>query len=278
VPPSSATLSIAGETVTESNERRHSADRSASADENARIGVNDAHRAEENRLLHALPVEEYDLLLSELRPVRLDLKLVLIEPNEPITDVWFVRSGVASMLATEQNGGVIEVGTIGNEGFIGLPVLFMVDSMPYRVLIQIEGDGWRMSAAAFRRLVVERPALRHLCLRFAQYFSDLMAQSVACNRLHTVEERCARWVLMTHDRVHGDRFELTQEFLALMLGVRRAGVSVAMGVLQRAGILSYVRGRVVILDRAKLEEASCNCYGVTRDAQSRLFAEGPRIV
>jgi CRP-like cAMP-binding protein len=279
VPPSSATLAIAGNRVTESNERRGSADPFGRADnDNARLGLSEAHRAEQNRLLHSLPLEEYDLLLSELKPVRLDLKHVLVEPNVPITDVWFVRSGVASMLATEQDGGAIEVGTIGNEGFVGLPILFMVDSMPYRVLIQIEGDAWRMSAAAFRRLVDERPALRHLCLRFAQYFSDQMAQSVACNRLHTVEERCARWILMTHDRVHGDRFELTQEFLALMLGVRRAGVSVAMGVLQRAGILSYVRGRVVILDRAKLEEAACNCYGITRDAQSRLVVEGPRIV
>jgi CRP-like cAMP-binding protein len=202
------------------------------------------------------------------------LREVLVEPGRPITDIYFVRNGVASMLATEQEGGDIEVGTIGNEGFVGLPVLLGATSVPNRIIIQIEGDASRMPADAFRRIVDERPEVRRLLLRYAQHFSDLLSQSVACNRLHTLEERCARWLLMTHDRVHGDAFDLTHEFLAIMLGVRRAGVTVAMGVLQAAGILRYTRGRVTVLDRSRLEEASCGCYGITRSTYERLLGGG----
>lgn len=238
-----------------------------------REGLTSAYEGELNRLLRALPIDEYDRLLAELRPVRLPLKELLIESNAPITHVWFVREGVASMIAHDQSGGLVEVGTIGREGFVGLPLLNGVDRMPYEVLIQIEGDAWRMSAETFQRTIDERPVVRRRCSRFAQYFSDQMAQSVACNRLHTVDERCARWILMTHDRVDGDQFELTQEFLAMMLGVRRAGVSVAMGVLQRSNVLTYVRGRVTIVDRDALEKEACDCYRITSDAQKRLFSE-----
>ena len=233
-----------------------------------------AHETEQNCLLHRLPLEEYERLLPELTPERLGLKQALIEPDTPIRDVYFVRAGVCSMIATEQDGGDIEVGTVGSEGFVGLPVLHGADSMPYRVLVQIEGDAWRLSAAVFARAVDERPAVRRLLLRYAQYFTDQISQSVACNRLHTVEERCARWLLMTHDRVYDDSFELTHEFLALMLGVRRAGVTVAMGVLQAAGIVRYTRGRIAVLDRPRLEEASCGCCHITRTAQERLLGRG----
>jgi CRP-like cAMP-binding protein len=230
-----------------------------------------AHGAEQNRLLRALPAEEYARLLLHLTPVRLDFKQVLVEPDVPIGDIYFVREGVGSMIAVEQDGEPIEVGTIGPEGFVGLPVLLSTDAMPYRVFMQVEGHGWRLAADAFRQIVDERPAVRHLLLRYAQYFTTQVSQSVACNRLHTLDERCARWLLMTHDRVEGDRFELTQEFLSYMLGVRRAGVTVAMGTLQAAKILHYARGRIEILDRARLEEASCGCYHITRTALQRLL-------
>jgi CRP-like cAMP-binding protein len=236
-----------------------------------REGLIAAHASESNRLLRALPLDEFEALLPQLTSVRLGLKQVLAEPREPIGDVYFIRSGVASMIAEEQEGGSIEVATIGPEGFVGVPVLLGSDTTPYRMFIQIEGDGWRMSADAFRQQVDERPLFRKLLLRYTSYFTEQLAQGVACNRLHTVEERCARWLLMTHDRVHGDTFELTHEFLALMLGVRRAGVTVAMGVLQSAGIVRYARGRVIVLDRARLEEASCGCYHITGDALGRLY-------
>jgi CRP-like cAMP-binding protein len=234
-------------------------------------GFATAHAAEQNRLLAVLPLEEYARLLPRLTPVRLGLKQVLIEPDTPIRDVYFPREGVCSMLAVEQEGDPVEVGTIGNDGFIGIPVLHATDRMPYRVFVQIEGHGWRLAADEFARVVDERPAVRHLLLRYAQYYSDQLSQSVACNRLHTLDERCARWLLMTHDRVEGDRFELTHEFLSLMLGVRRAGVTVAMGTLQSAGIVRYTRGRVEVLDRARLEEASCGCYHITRSSLARLL-------
>ena len=226
---------------------------------------------EPNRLLAALPPDEYAGLLPQLSPVRLRLRDVLVEPEQPLEHVYFVREGVGSMLAVEQEGGQVEVGTIGREGFVGLPLLHDADTSAYRVIVQVEGDAWRMGAGAFRRALDERPELRRRCLRYAQHFADQMAQSVACNRLHTLEERCARWLLMTHDRVHGDVFELTHEFLATMLGVRRAGVTVAMGTLQHAGLVTYTRGRVTILDRAALEASACGCYAITRASYDRLL-------
>ena len=236
-----------------------------------RDGAAAAHAEEPNRLLRALAPDDYEWLLPQLTPMRLRLRDVLVEPQRPITHVYFVREGVGSMLAVEQEGGEVEVGTIGREGFVGLPLLLDAETSSYRVIVQVEGDAWRLGADAFRRLLDERPHLRRRCLRYAQYFADQMAQSVACNRLHTLEERCARWLLMTHDRVHGDVFELTHEFLATMLGVRRAGVTVAMGTLQGAGLVTYSRGRVSILDRALLEGAACDCYGVTRASYDRLL-------
>jgi len=241
-----------------------------------RAAVATAHADEANALLRALPVDEYEFLLPRLRPVGLRFRQVLIEPGVPITDVYFPRSGALSMIATEQEGGEVEVGTVGKEGMSGLPLLHQTDRMPFRVFVQIDGDAWRLSAEAFQGLIEERPALRRVCLRYAQYFMEQIAQSVACNRLHTLEERCARWLLMTHDRLEEREFELTHEFLALMLGVRRAGVSVAMGALQEAGSIRYTRGRIAVLDRPRLEEASCGCYRITRAAHCRLLGEPPR--
>lgn len=236
-----------------------------------REGAGEAYKAEPNRLLRSLPLEEYERLLPMLTPMRLCLKHVLVEPEVPIADVYFMRDGVASMIATQQEGGDIEVGTIGCEGFVGLPILFGAELATNQVIVQVAGDAWRMRADDFRRVVDERPQVRHPFLLFAQYFFDQLSQGVACNRLHTLEERCARWLLMTHDRVHGENFELTQEFLGVMLGVRRAGVSVAMGLFQSAAIVRYSRGRVEVLDREGLERASCDCYRITRSALDRLL-------
>ena len=234
-------------------------------------GAAAAHESEQNRLLHALPPDDYAWLLPHLSPVRLPLKEVLIEPDVPIPYVWFVRDGVCSIIASKHEGGEVEVGTVGFEGLIGLPILFEDDTLPNRVIVQVEGDAWRISAADFEHAINTRPAIRKTCLRFAAYFTSQLSQSVACNRVHTLEERCARWLLMTHDRVHQTEFELTQEFLSLMLGVRRAGVSVAMGALQSAGVIRYSRGRISVLDRARLEEASCDCYRITQATLNRLF-------
>jgi CRP-like cAMP-binding protein len=236
-----------------------------------RAGLEAAHGDEQNSLLSALPIDEYGYIVPQLSSERMLIKQTLIEPNAEIEDVYFPRIGVCSMLAEQRDGGRIEVGTIGPEGFIGIPVLLGGRSMPHRIIVQVEGDAWRMHAGVFRRLVDERRAVRHLLLRYTQYFTNQLSQSVACNRLHTLEERCARWILMTHDRVQGDLFEMTQEFLSMMLGVHRPAVSVAMGILQNAGIVRYARGRVNVLDRPRLEEAACDCYAITRREQERLL-------
>jgi CRP-like cAMP-binding protein len=231
-----------------------------------------AHAAEPNHILAGLSLADYARVLPQLVPKSLRFKQVLYEPNEPISQIYFVRDGVVSIIATEEGENAIEVGLIGREGFAGLPVLYGLDSLPYRVLIQIEGDAWRLSTSSFRAILAESPALEKLCLRYAQYFTIQVSQSVACNRLHTVEERCARWLLMTADRVDGEAFDITHEFMAIMLGVRRAGVTVAMATLQSAGIVQHGRGRVRILDRAALEAASCGCYRVTRDTWDKVAA------
>jgi CRP-like cAMP-binding protein len=230
--------------------------------------------AESNRLLASLPSQAYALLLPQLTPVRLALRDVLVEANAPIEHVWFPREGACSVLAVEQVGGPVEAGAIGPEGFVGLPVLLAADAMPYRVIVQVAGSAWRLPAAAFRTLVDEWPVVRRTMLRYAQYYTDQVSQTAACNRLHTVDARCARWLLMTHDRVHHESYAITHEFLAMMLGVRRAGVTVAMGALQARGLVRYSRGRVEVLDRQGLARAACDCYRVTRDDYARLFGDG----
>lgn len=230
----------------------------------------DIREAEQNGLLRTLPPDELAHLAPLLAPVHVRSREVLFEPDDPIEAVYFPVAGILSVLATRQ-GGTVEVGTVGHEGFVGLPLLLGSDTMPMRVIGQVDGAAWRLPAGPFVQLVEERPAVRHHLLRYAQLNAEELAQSVACNRLHTLEARCARWLLMTHDRVADDVFSLTHEFLAMMLGVRRAGVTVAMGALQAAGTIRYARGRVSVLDRAGLEGASCPCYGVTRAARERLF-------
>ena len=235
-----------------------------------------AHAAERNLLLRALPLEEYVRLRVWLTPTRLRLGDVLAEPGAAIRSVYFVREGVCSVLAIglggDREGGSIEVGTIGSEGFVGLSVLHGIAVAAYRVQVQIAGDAWELPVDAFEQLVEERPAVRRLLLRYAQGYTDQVAQTAACNGLHAVEARCARWLLLTHDRVEGDQFDLTHELLAQMLGVRRAGVSVAMGALQAAGVVRYTRGQITVLDRAGLEAAACGCYRVTRLALDRPAA------
>lgn len=230
-----------------------------------------AQREERNLLLGALPAEDYAWLRESLEPVPIKARRPLIEPHQPLGHVHFIRRGVASIVATEAHGGLVEVGTVGNEGFVGLSVLYGTERTTYQVIAQVEGDAWRLPVDDFRRALDERPAVRALALRYAHYYTDQVSQLVACNRLHGVEQRCARWLLLTHDRLGEDQFALTHEFIAQMLGVRRAGVTVTMGALQERGALRLARGRLTILDRDLLEDAACECYRVTREAQARLY-------
>ena len=231
----------------------------------------DAQRAERNKLLRALPPEEYAWISSHLTPVSLKLRDVLAEANEPFRHVYFPETSVASMV-NRVGGGTVEVGTVGNEGMAGLSAFLDGGAAPSQTFAQIAGEAKRMPAGVFAVGADERPGLRRLINRYTQAFLTQVAQTAACNRAHEVQERCARWLLMTHDRVGGDTFTLTHEFLSFMLGVRRAGVTVAAGTLQKAGLIRYSRGKVTVLDRSGLEEASCECYGVVQEHYDRLLS------
>lgn len=214
-----------------------------------------------NRLLARLPDEELELLRPLLQHTPLPVSMTIHEASEPITQVYFVCSGVISMVA-DLHDGCVEIGTVGREGFAGLPIVLGADTLPSRAFVQVPGDALRMTADDLRRVMEESPAIRRLLLRYALALFDQAALTAACNRLHSLEERCARWLLMTHDRVDGDLLPLKQQFLAEMLGVHRPAVTVAAGALQRAGMIRYSRGKVRVVDRPALEAAACECYAI----------------
>ena len=223
----------------------------------------------ENALLSALPPGERERL--RLERVSSEIKDVVYESNGPISHVYFPLSGVYSLVVVMQDGLTVEAATVGNEGMVGMPVFLGADKSPHRAFCQIPAESLRTTADDFRAEVGRGGALDAVMRRYNQALVNQMAYSVACNRLHSVEERMCRWLLMSHDRVGEDRFPLTQEFLAQMLGVRRPSVTVTAGVLQKAGLIAYTRGQVIILDRGGLEESSCECYAVVRAEFERLL-------
>jgi len=224
-----------------------------------------------NNLLASLPSRELALLGPSLEHVRLEIRDVLFEAETPILHVYFPETAVVSLVSEFREGGTIEVGTAGCEGMAGLPVFLGEDRASVRAFIQIPGTALRMEADRFARLAGVPGPFHQMMLRYTLAFLTQVAQTAACNGAHLVDQRCARWLLMTHDRVEGDEMSLTHEFLAAMLGVRRAGVTLAMRSLQDAKLVSYTRGRVVITDRAGLERASCECYRTVRAHSERLL-------
>jgi CRP-like cAMP-binding protein len=229
-----------------------------------------------NRILDALDDVTRRRLLAELTEVELPLKKIVFDYDQPIEHVYFPTRGVVSILGAMDDGTPVEVATIGPEGFVGLPVFLGAESTPARALVQIPGRALRMDAKTFRELARE-PDLAQVLNRFTQALFTLLAQGAVCNRMHTLTERCARWLLLTADRV-GDEatFPLTQEFLAQMLGVRRASVSLAQGELQRRGLIEYSRGSITIRNRAGLEQESCECYRIITQEFERLLNSKPR--
>jgi CRP-like cAMP-binding protein len=224
-----------------------------------------------NRLLGLLPARDYERLRPHLHRVALENRQPLYTAGKPIDFVYFIESGVGSMVNTMANGEAAEVGTIGNEGVVGLPLVFGGDMAPISVYIQVPGAGLRMKAALFKSELARSASMRSVMLRYAHAFFNQVAQSAACNRFHSLDQRCCRWLLMTHDRTHSDQFLLTQEFLAMMLGVQRTGVSAAASALQKAGLIHYRRGNITILDRRGLERRSCECYRVSKAEFDRLL-------
>ena len=225
----------------------------------------------QNRLLATIPRAELAVLEPHLEPVQLRRRMVAYDPDRVITHVYFVEDGVISIVSLMTDGSAIETATIGKEGMIGLPVFHGVDAVPEQAFVQVPGHGYRMKAEAFRQVIGQCPTLQKLLHRCAVAIFTLAAQHSACNRMHSMEQRCARWLLTVHDRMSGDEFNLTQDFLSQMVGVRRATVSEVASELQKAGLISYTRGHIVILDRAGLERAACECYGIVRSTFARLL-------
>ena len=221
-------------------------------------GMDGAHI--HNEILLRLPHNECSVLFSELEYVKMRTHDVLHEAGQPITHGYFINGGLASVLNMMADGKSVEVGLAGKEGFIGLPLAVGLTTSPNRVVAQVAGSAFRIRASDFAQALRRCPQLERQLNRFTHAMAMQATQVAACNRVHEVEERLARWLLMSQDRLGGDRVPLTQEFLAHMLGTRRASVTVAAGILQKAGLIKYTRGEVNVESRAGLEHAACECY------------------
>jgi hypothetical protein len=224
-----------------------------------------------NRLLAALPPDVLQQLTPELETVSLRNKEVVQSIGQQAEHVYFPHSGMGSIVIHMKGGVNVEAATVGNEGTLGISYVLGDTLATEEMMIQLPGEASRLRIRVLRAEFDRDERLRTLLLRYSQLLMGQIAQGSGCNRVHPLEGRCARWLLSTHDRVAGDQFPLTQEFMALMLGVRRAGVSVAQNALQQDGLIQYTRGQVTILDRAGLEEVSCECYGVIRERFDRFF-------
>lgn len=223
------------------------------------------HTTSGNRLIAALPHEDRQHFLGSCERVELFLGDILCKVGEPIQYVYFPSSGVISLLAEVDDNSSVEVGMVGNEGMIGIPIMFGVDSSSLKLLVLGSGVAWRMDALSFRRELQLNLALKLKLNRYLYVITSQIAQTVACTRFHMVEARLSRWLLVMEDRMHSEKFQVTHEIIANMLGVRRVAVTNAAGSLQRKKLISYSRGDIMILDRSGLEAACCGCYRANRE-------------
>src|SRR5829696_6883466 len=254
-------------TDTELNPRDDESIVDVSADPQVRMAPEMLQR---NRLLAALPAEERLRLGSELRLVELGIREQIHDPGDPITEIYFPVNCVISIVAAVDDDVAVEVAMVGFEGMTGLPAFLGIAASPHRCFCQVPGQALRLDTVTLRRFLAGDGALHDLLHRYTQAVLAFLAQNIACNQLHSAEERTARWLAQTHDRVDSDSFQITQEFLAQMLGVRRATVSENARTLQRAGLIRYSRGRLTILDRAGLHAAACDCYLTIRREFDKL--------
>ena len=224
-----------------------------------------------NRILAALPAKEWEQIGPLCQPIELVNGRELIEGGEPFTHVYFPESGIISTVSVFESGEVAEIATTGREGMVSIAAILGADHALYRSIVQMPGSALMIDIQSFRRAQREFPAFKKALLAYSQAFLGQVMQSVACNGTHSVEERCARWLLMTQDRVGTGEFPITHQFLSQMLGVRRAGVSEVASLLQREGLIRYSRGRVTIEDREALEASACECYGIIRREFDRLL-------
>ncbi len=226
-----------------------------------------------NHLLGVLPESIRDQLLPCLEPVALPLGQALYESGGRLDHVYFPLDAIVSLLNVTENGATAEIAVVGNEGMLGIALFLGGETMPNRAVVQSAGQALRLKATLFKQECTRSVALQHLLLRYTAALLTQMAQTVVCNRFHTVDQQLCRWLLLSLDRLPSNELRMTQELIANMLGVRREGVTDAAGKLQDAGLIRYARGRITVLDRAGLEARVCECYEVVRKEFSRLLPD-----
>ncbi|HZI49208.1 MAG TPA: Crp/Fnr family transcriptional regulator [Pyrinomonadaceae bacterium] len=226
-----------------------------------------------NRILAALPPEQFGRLLKHLSIVRLERDEVLYITGDEIRYVYFPISGLTSLLSTTETGSTVAVAMVGNEGIIGLPVILKNRMIPYEVTVQTQTEAYRIKAADLQEEFDRGEALHELILRYLNVLIAEISQSALCHRFHTVEEALGRWLLMAQDRLNTESLNLTQEIISHALGVPRTGVTMAAGALQRAGLIRYSRGKIVIVDQARLEANSCECFRIIHDELSHFLTK-----
>jgi CRP-like cAMP-binding protein len=231
-----------------------------------------------NRLLLALPRPTYDRLLARFQAVELDRQQVLHNINRPISNVYFVEQGLVSLVKPMHDGRAMEIGAVGIEGMVGANTVLGIRNAVLDCIVHIPGSAKRLALEDLRAEMARSTALRDLMLRYAHFRISQLAQSAACNRLHTLEQRCCRWMLIAHDSAKSNSFAMTQEFLAMMLGVQRTGVTFATLSLQKAGLIRSRRGEVTIVNRRGLETLACECYASLRADLEELFVARPRVI
>ncbi len=227
-----------------------------------------------NHILLALSRADLDLLQPHLAPVSLQVRDVLVEPNKPIEHVYFIEQGISSVVAINPGDQRVEVSNIGREGMVGVPIIQHVDRTPHITFVQVAGSALRVSSDVLQRAMEASPTLRHLLLRYAYTSMLQTAHTALANGRYSVEQRLARWLVMSHDRVDSDDVALTHEFLALMLGVRRPGVTGALHVLEGNRMIKASRGQITVLDRQRLIQAAGGSYGVPEEEYTRLIRSG----
>lgn len=226
-----------------------------------------------NQLLAALTPEAYRDLQPNLEIVSLAFKQVLFQPQEPMPYVYFPTSSLVSLLTVMTDSTAIEIGVVGNEGMIGIPLFLGADRSTFRAIVQIPGEAVRLKAHIFKQAITQVKPLSLWLQRYINLLLIQISQTSACNSRHSVEQRCCRWLLTMHDSTRADEFDVTQEFLAQMLCVRRASVTEVALKLQKAGILRYSRGKMTICDRHGLEATACECYGLLKSERARLYSQ-----
>lgn len=224
-----------------------------------------------NRMLLALPPTTLERLRPALEPLDLAKSQVIDHVDAPIDYMYFINRGLVSLVKTMQDGRVVEIEAVGIEGVTDPNALFGIDYAILESVVQIPGTAFRIPRNVLREEMGRDDALRGSMQNYARFAIGQIAQTAACNRLHSLEERCCRWLLIAHDNALSDTFPLTHEFLAMMLGVRRSGVSIAASFLRKAGLIDYARGQVTVRDRGGIEDAACECYRTVRNEIAKLF-------